>query len=105
VDLGDDVPEGISALLGTIPLVEVDEGDEFQEEMDRVKEGKCMVCGTELAEFTCVLVAPVGVVGVFCSGQCLQDLNVLGWLQEQHDDIQETVKFRGGKGDVVDDDS
>jgi hypothetical protein len=66
-------------------------------------EGRCMTCKTPLGPQTLLFVTVNGIVAGYCSGPCAQDLAVLGWIQEQHDDILDGINFRGGRGDVADD--
>jgi hypothetical protein len=62
-------------------------------------EGRCMTCHAELGKHTVLFVNVNGIVAGYCGGACAQDMAVMGWLQEQHDDIVDAVKFRGGAGD------
>ena len=61
----------------------------------RMLNGECMGCGGELKAQTIAMVSGLGVIGVFCGGQCVSDWQVLGWLREAHDDMNETLNLRG----------
>ena len=70
-------------------------GDDEQQIYSRVQQGKCMTCGTELGLSSNFIVTRHGIVGGYCGGQCHSDMAVLGFLQEQHDDITTSIDFRG----------
>jgi len=70
--------------------------DEDTEEMyNATREGRCMTCGGDLGETALLLINKLGVGAAYCGGPCLQDLAIMGWLGEQHDDIRDRIEFRG----------
>lgn len=58
-------------------------------------EGKCMTCQNPLGEATMVLLIKQGVVGLYCHPRCMSDMQVIGFLKQQHDDLTERIAFRG----------
>lgn len=91
------VPDAVAEVLAHFNGVHVpeEEPDEVKAIYERGRNGQCMTCEGELAEQTLVCVNVLGVVQVYCSHKCNQDMNVLGYLRQQYDDIQEAVQFRG----------
>lgn len=91
-----EVVDGDEAEAGSVPYI-----------YQRALKGYCMCCDGELgkdtlivvgAPFTDAVVEETHVVLVFCSGACMTDMHVKGWLQQKYDDIQQQVEFRGGAG-------
>lgn len=72
---------------------------EIDELLGLIRAGKCQTCRAPLTDHTIVFVSQHGVVAAYCSGPCVQDMAVMGWLQEQHQDLQSSILFRGGAGD------
>lgn len=99
-DLNADVPEAVRDVFEHFGEVHVPETlpKEVQEVYERGLEGNCMMCGAELGAETIVLVNIVGICQVYCSHKCDQDMNVMGWINEQYDDLKERVEFRGRGG-------
>lgn len=96
----DGVPANVATLLQSIGIIDEElVGDDANEMLEALRRGFCMTCGCELGEQVVILVNNRGIVAGYCSGPCLQDQAVLGWIQEQHDDIVDSINFRGGKGD------
>lgn len=94
-----DVPEEIRTLLTTVPWNEPpssDEDDQTHQLWLQVHNGCCMTCGGPLKHHTILVINHLGVCAAYCTGVCLTDMGVIGWLQEQHDDVVDKVKFRGG---------
>ncbi len=99
-----DVPANVATLMQSVGIIEEDQvGDDANEMLDPLRNGYCMTCGCELGAQIVILINNRGIVAGYCSGPCLQDQAVLGWIQEQHDDIRDNIRFRGGKGDVAED--
>jgi hypothetical protein len=73
------IPDGIS-----------DEMEAFQ----HVMRGKCMTCGTKLGTHTIVVVGAHGVLGLWCRGECLQDMHAVGFLTEVMDSITDAIEQR-----------
>jgi hypothetical protein len=100
-DVFEDVPSNVRTLIEAIGFVDdMLEGD-MLEVYRPLTEGKCMTCGSKLGETTILFVTHQGIVAGYCGGPCVQDMAILGWLQEQHEDITDGIKFRGGAGDTV----
>lgn len=81
--------------------------DEVVEVFQRMLNGCCAMCGAEVGATTLIVmgmpyrdgeVTETHVVMVFCGGQCMQDMQVTGWLNEAYDNIKQQVEFRGGVG-------
>jgi hypothetical protein len=96
---GNEIPENIQGLLDDIPLVDADTPEE-ELIYSRAKDGNCMTCQAALGEDTMIVIASTGIIYAACGGACLTDMQVIGWLEEQHQDIVDKVKFRGGEGDA-----
>ena len=97
----EDVPSNLISLIEHVGLVTDHlEGDSLTA-YEPLTQGKCMTCGSKLGELTVLFVHTRGIVAGYCSGPCIQDMAVLGWIQEQHDDIVDGINFRGGRGDVA----
>jgi hypothetical protein len=58
------------------------------------QEGRCMMCGSALAEDTILFITKEGIFAVYCRGACLTDQQIIGWLQERHEDLVHQVEFR-----------
>lgn len=95
--LGDDVPESIKELIQEIGFFIPDQlqGDEPLV-YNRAVQGQCMTCSAECADTTMVVLNRAGVIMIYCGGTCYSDMQVMGWLEEQHSDMVQAVKFRGG---------
>lgn len=99
-NLGDNVPDNVVELVEAIGLFIPDEmTSEEQEIYNRGVQGQCMTCGAELADTTMIVLNRAGVVMMYCGGACYSDMQVMGWLIEQHGDIVSAVKFRAGGAD------
>lgn len=97
VELPVDVPETVRAVFehfGDVYLPE-DQPSEMTEIYERGNKGKCMLCHAPLGKETIVKVNLTGINQVYCSHKCDQDMQLLGYLAEQYDDVKERVDFRG----------
>src|SRR5262252_4946751 len=74
--------------------IEIEDPDE-NAIFELMKNGRCMLCKNELAENSNFILTRFGIAAAYCCGQCHSDMAVMGWIQEQFDDIQSAVKFRG----------
>jgi hypothetical protein len=103
-DLGDDVPEHIKELIEEWNFYVPDEMSEEEAEVyARAAMGCCMTCGAELGALTMAVANRAGIVLLYCGGPCYQDMQVVHWLKEQHDDHIQRIMFRGGQsGDQAD---
>ena len=99
------VADSLKMLVDGVGLIEEEFADgDLEHVYQRLRAGTCMTCESELGEDTVLFVSRRGIVGGYCGGACMQDIAVMGWLQEQFDDIQDGIKFRGGKGDQAPED-
>lgn len=95
-----DMPRNLQSLVEGVGFAEfVDMSEDEASIYDRVRHGLCMTCEGHLGKNSNFIISRIGIVGGYCSGQCHSDMAVLGFLQEQHDDITSAIKFRGGGGD------
>lgn len=98
-----DVPENMREWLREMPTTRPDEYQEgISEAWDKFDRGLCQCCEGPLGVTTTVVMGPTGILACFCSGVCATDMANVGWLQEQHDDLVDRIKFRGGRGDNAD---
>lgn len=91
------VPEHIEELL-QLNGVYVPENLPVQarEPYDRMLNGQCVACGGELKNNTVAFLTKHGISMLFCSGVCVSDYNIIGWLAQTYDDLTDALKFRGG---------
>ena len=99
-ELDADVPEAVREVFEHFEDVHVPENlpKEVRSVYERGLAGRCMMCGGRLGEETIVLVNVVGINQVYCSHKCDQDMNVMGYLTQEYDDLKERVEFRGAGG-------
>lgn len=97
VDLPENVPETVRLVFSNLGDLKApdDAGPEVQALYDLGNAGKCMMCEAPLDDETVVKVTVTGVNQVYCSHKCDQDMQLLGYLAEQYDDVKERVRFRG----------
>jgi hypothetical protein len=76
-----------------------DVDEDVREVLKRGLDGHCMACNGELGSNVVAVVKQEGVIALYCGGACLTDHQIVGYLEEQHDDVVEAIKFRGGAGD------
>ncbi len=86
------IPDVPAELLRTTPYLV---GGESDQEIDAVSKGQCLVCGSEFGSETAVLIGGDGIIYAVCNPVCLDDMTIMGWLQEKGRDIIQTVQFRG----------
>lgn len=90
------VPEGMRDWIRDMPTLRPDEYEAgISEAWDKFDRGRCQCCGGPLGQLTTVVVSAAGIMACFCSGVCATDMANVGWIQEQHDDIMDRIKFRG----------
>lgn len=73
--------------------------EDEQEVYIRALKGHCMTCDGPLSDLTMLAVNKAGIVMVYCCGQCYTDMQLVGWIEEQYQDLVDAIKFRGGKVD------
>jgi hypothetical protein len=95
----DAVPSNLRSLIEHVGFVDKQLETDEAEMYAPLTRGRCMTCKAQLGEQTVLFVTVNGIVAGYCGGACVQDLAVIGWLQEQFDDIQDSINFRGGRGD------
>lgn len=97
------VPDNIKSLVESIGVIGTDALEpDVRDMVERFVHGDCMTCGTKLGSNTVVIINKVGITAMYCGGACLSDMGVMGWLEEQYQDVMDNVQFRGGKGDTTD---
>ena len=102
IELPESVPFPIRSIVADCGGITVpkEESPAEREVFDRAREGRCMTCGAELGEHTMIVVTHSNVVMLYCSGMCYTDMQVLGFIQEVHEDVVQRIKWRGsGDGD------
>jgi hypothetical protein len=98
--MGPDVPENIVELIKEVGLfVPTNMSPEEAQVYNRGVTGHCMTCGALCADTTMVTLNRAGAIMIYCGGACYSDMQVMGWLVEQHGDIVQTIQFRGGSID------
>jgi hypothetical protein len=93
------VPDNMRSLIEHIGFITKELDDDEAEVYGPLLGGRCMTCHSPLGDQTIFFVTANGIVAGYCGGPCVQDMAVLGWLSEQHDDIVDNINFRGGRGD------
>jgi hypothetical protein len=93
---GEGIPASIRRILDSEGIFIPDGLNEDQREVfEWALNGHCMTCRNELGPATMLLVIQQGVVGVYCQAMCMSDMQVIGWLGQQHQDLTERIQFRG----------
>ncbi len=94
------VPAEMVEFIGEVGLLGID-ADTPEAALYRAQlEGKCATCQGVVGREAMFLVQGGVVCGIFCGGQCMVDMQLIGWMQEQHDDIVQAIQFRGNnRGD------
>jgi hypothetical protein len=93
----DELPENLDALMRDVPFFLPEDADEqTMLVVKRGAEGRCCMCSKPLGKNTLLMLGADGIKMAFCSGACLVDMQLVGWLQMIYDDIVQQVKFRGG---------
>ena len=86
------------------PLDTAEESSGTREMYEQGLNGQCMLCGAVVGENAFIVVGkPIGldkavVIMIFCGGSCLTDMQVIGWMQQQHEDMVTQIHFRSGAG-------
>lgn len=94
------LPEEVwRAITGNEGKIYCPDGDDELEPYEHIKRGKCMCCGSLLGQDTTLLVTGMGIIGLWCNGQCLQDMQAMGMLREMEEHIVERIDRRGENGD------
>jgi hypothetical protein len=93
----DELPENLDALMRDVPFFLPEDADEqTMLVVKRGAQGLCCMCSKPLGKNTLLMLGADGIKMAFCSGACLVDMQLVGWLQMIYDDIVQQVKFRGG---------
>lgn len=100
IDLPEDVPDAVRDTWENFGGLHVPElGGQMTKAAQAIykqgSRGKCMTCGRKVGSEAICVVTVQGVNQLYCSHRCNQDINVVGWLQQMHDDIREGIDFRG----------
>lgn len=59
------------------------EGDDELDHYEHMRRGGCMLCGEPLGEDTIVTIDAQGILGLFCGADCIQDIHIIPYLNEQ----------------------
>jgi len=95
-----EVPVELQTLFLDPGIIATDDLDADANEITaHMRAGTCMTCQATLGSSTVLIVNKKGIGAAYCGGACLQDMAVLGWLQEETSDIVDRVQFRGGHTD------
>jgi hypothetical protein len=73
-----------------VPDGESDELDSYE----RAARARCMTCGDKLEEATIIIIDSRGIMGIWCSGQCLQDIHAISFLRQVEDHVLEGIESR-----------
>lgn len=94
------MPENLSELAQMIPLdlppklAEQDPG--IIQLYERMIDGQCMTCGSDLNDPRVMLIIGVGGIEMAtCTHVCFTDMQIVGWLQERLRDLDDAIEFRG----------
>lgn len=71
--------------------------DDEKELYDLVRHGRCMTCKQVLGKNANFIISRYGIVAGYCGGLCHSDMAVMGYLQEQHENITQAIHFREGE--------
>jgi hypothetical protein len=84
----DDVNANVHSVLQDFGWeMAIPEGMEEHGAYQNAAGGHCMTCTRELGENTVTLVDERGVIGLWCNGQCLADMQAISFLTEVMDAI------------------
>lgn len=98
-EISERVPHKVATIIRKNGIYLPDEMSEASRELyERTVAGHCMLCNSECAETTCLIVNDLGVVMMFCQQVCLQDFLNMHWMMERYDDMVEAAKFRSQEG-------
>jgi hypothetical protein len=96
---GKRIPPHLRELINDIGIVVPDEPEDIHDLAVRVcEDAECMTCHGELRHETMILIDKHGIRAAYCQGACSQDMQIIGWLQQEHDDLVQRIEFRGGRG-------
>lgn len=104
------MPPNMQKVIHSIGFPDFENMNEDEAEVyELARQGKCMACHSDLSRTALLIVNRFGVVAAYCSGPCMTDFVVIGYLQEQHEDISVQVRMRnamsGADGDQLQDDT
>jgi len=91
-----ELPYNLKRLVKAVgfPSFQSLEDDEVQI-YERLQRGFCMTCGQRLGKTANFIISTHGIVAGYCSGICHSDMAVMGFLQQEHDEIVTAIKMRG----------
>lgn len=87
----DALPDEIAELLDLFPFII---GGEQDTELELIQTGRCCVCHRTFGEDTVVVLNSAGISTISCSTLCHDDLIRLGHLNEQAQDIMDSIHAR-----------
>lgn len=93
------VPDKVRELAEAAGLLDELADPDTEAMYNKTRLGICMTCNSELGDNAMLLINQSGLGAAYCGGPCLQDLALVGWLGEQHDDVIQRIDFRGGRSD------
>ncbi len=98
--LPEDVEGKVSELVGlTINAMEFEvytpDGQDEMDAYQHVVRGRCMTCGGELKKHSVIVVAPPGILGIWCDGECMSAMQGISFMREIED---RTVAYLDEKG-------
>lgn len=92
------LPYNLRRLVEHVGFPEITDIDEDEAKIyELVRHGRCMTCEQRLGQHANFIITKIGIVGGYCSGVCHSDMAVLGFLQEQHQDMTQKIDFRKGE--------
>lgn len=95
-DFGEDIPEFVKTVGEMIPIYSPDAEEEeaIKEMMGNIHLGQCLLCERKVGAKASAVVAKQGLIMLFCSGVCMTDMILRGWIEEIHGDMTEALEFR-----------
>lgn len=95
-----ELPRNLRKLVEAVGFPEITDMDDDEARIyDLVRHGRCMTCERRLGKHANFIITKIGIVGGYCSGVCHADMAVLGYLQEQHQDLSQRIDFRKSNQD------
>lgn len=94
--LGDSLDEALVVLLDAYDWeIFCPDGYDETDHYEHMRRGRCMLCGDPLGEDTIIPVDAQGILGMFCGAECIQDMHIIPYLNEQIEDKLARVMAKG----------
>jgi hypothetical protein len=90
------VSEQMKSLVDQVGVIGELANEDAEETFAPCREGRCLACHAPVGDTAMFIITDHGIVGVYCGGACLQDIALVGWLQEELQDVTTRIHFRGG---------